>query len=75
MSPGSLEYASLADHSYDRRGDMGRHHRSALPRDPRHPESTLDEPLLIGRAGRASIVHLRDDQMFKVTLSASERVQ
>ena len=39
---------------------------------PRHPESTLDDPLLIGRAGRASMAHLGDEELFKVTLSVSE---
>ena len=42
---------------------------------PRHPGETMDDPLLIGRPGRASVAHLRDDQVFKVTLSASERMQ
>ena len=42
---------------------------------PRHPGETMDDPLLIGRPGRASVAHLRDDQVFKVALSASGRVQ
>ena len=40
---------------------------------PRHPRSTTDEPFVIGRAGRAAMAHLRDDELFKVTLTASER--
>lgn len=39
---------------------------------PRHPRETMDDPFLIGRAGRASMAHLGDDEVFKVVLSVSE---
>ncbi|MGY1459210.1 MULTISPECIES: hypothetical protein [unclassified Luteimonas] len=39
---------------------------------PRHPRSITDDPFVIGRPGRASVAHLGDDEVFKVTLSASE---
>ena len=39
---------------------------------PRHPDSTTDEPFVIGRAGRAAKAHLGDDELFKVTLGAAE---
>lgn len=36
---------------------------------PRHPRSTTDDPFVIGRPGRASMAHLGDDEVFRVTLS------